>query len=845
MPIGTDIPIGSPLGGIDTGVDVLQQPATTTRHAVNMRPHDRLAGVSGRLCTRMGSRKWIDSRPCGNNPFQALLAETVKTSGGTTVGSPIWTDSFTRTAIADGELGDFTGDAASDYDSNGSGKCCVGTAMNCAAPGAFYKDVSWNAAWSAGNAVTLNGGNLKDNQANDTSGGAAGRLSAVYFKPTSGGTLPTDNYFIRIKVAVNTLSVTGSEGFVGLFCCGKDSDVVAGTRDKAFVVGVAKTRGVSGGVVSFACFNDSGAVSSPPSGYSGYDWHDPIQIGGGPESYHGPLFAVPASRPSMSWSNSSVHTLELRKTGKRVEFHVDGSLFCAWSDITVRADGAGSTPVNTANTQFGFVLFNVRTNPTGTAAAFDYLDDLEVGAASPQSPTTGVKVVSVVGGSVCVGSKASGFSEASGGSGIYLPTKTVRLINGLGGVTPYAHAIDGTSYKTIDLNLGVVSTWTASPGALPQSPSDPTQKANSGVRHANRIYLYNVPSDPYNFWASRYGNANDWDDNPATPDGYQAVSGDNSDIGLPPFAITCLAPFGADYMVMGGERALAIMAGDPAQPGASIDDLTDKTGICGDLAHARDRAGNLFFMGYGGVWMMPRGTRQIINLTQGKIAQNSDGSENGPWRMRQWLRGIDFSNTVVVLAWDSDDGGLRVCLYTRDMGVSPSYSAFWDQATDSWWYDLDVDAHVPTAVADASDTDGSEYLLLGCRDGYLRQRHRQDVMDDGRTVNAEVWLPTMAVGPRRRCVVMPIAATLGRSGDEAAYQVIASDDPDTLLSSTPSVSGVWSGSRRQALLRAVGGEAVALRLATPSGRKFDPSRFSVQSCTATVAEAGVLPRRAP
>lgn len=826
------ISIGSPLDGIDTGVDVMRQPVSTTRRAFNMRPHDPRAKIERRVAVRSGHEKWIESRPCGSNFFQAMVAESIFTSGGTIVGATAFTDEFNRLFIADGQLGDFTGDGNADYDSS-SGVCCVGTAMNCASPGSFYKDVSWNAAYSAGNAAAVIGGSYcEDRQNNDTSAGAAGRMSACYFKPTSGGTLPTDNYFIRLTIGVRTTSVVGAEGFIGLFCCGKDSDVVGGTRDKAMLVGVAKTRGVSGGVTPFLNFNDSASVSTPAASYSGFDWHDGItpSIGGS----HGPAASFPPSLPSTNWGDGTSHTIEMRKNGKRVEFLVDGATFCVWEDITKRADTGGNTPVVTANTQFGFVLFNVY-SAGGTGPAFSFIDRVEVGTVSLQAPTSGVKVAVVVGGDVCTGTKTGGFMVASGGSAAYLPAKTVRMAPGLGGATPYAYIVDGFSYKRLDLNLGVLSAWTPTAGDFLQGSTDPAKKANSIVRHRQRLYQYRLPTDPFNFKCCRYGDANDWDDVPVTSDGYEAVSGDNSDIGLPPFAITCMAPFNADNLIVGGEKALAIMPGDPAQDGV-FDDLTDKTGICGDLAYARDQRGNLFIMGYGGVWMLPRGTRELINLTDGKI-----GGGPSTRRMRAWLNSIDFSVTRVILAWDSQDQGLRVLLHKLDGTPSDVPCAYWDQRTDSWWLDTVPDGLTATAACDISDSDGSEYLLLGCADGYLRRRNDSALMDDGRTIAAELWLPTLAVGPNRRCVLRAVAATLGREGDEAAYGVVGADQPDLLLSTTPTATGLWRGTRQNQIRPEVGGQAVAVRLSTPEDRLFDPSVFSVLDCKAEMRDAGISP----
>lgn len=838
MPALPPISIGAPMDGIDTGADPLRQPVGTTRRAVNVRPHDGASGRLPRIATRSGSEKWTESRPCGNNVIQAMIASTLVAPGGTILGpTSTFTDNFTRADTAAGVLGDFTGDASSDYNVSGN-KIAVGTS--------YYPDfvspirgrnAHWNAVYAAGLAAKITSNKVEDNQNISATGGTPANLSAIYFKPTSGGTLPTDNYSIKVNVRIPNSTLGSPEGMIGFFCCGKAADIAGGSYDGALCVAFVYTPTIMGWCI---WFNDTGNSGAP----SGVDWSDPCSVRL-TSLLTNPMPLVSGSSASVTAANNLAATsgysvtksLEMRVNGKRVEILIDGVTAFVIADMTVRGDGAATpTPVKygvAGYTDFGVLAYNMSAEPSKSRC--NYIDDLVVTPTSLQQPATGIKVAVVSGGDVCVGTR-DGFAAASSGTGLYIPTKTVCLIPGLGGPTPYAYIVDGSVYKKLDLNLQQVSGWSGG-GNLPTGSTDAAKKANFGVRHRQRIFLFGIPTDPYSIWCSRYGNAEDWNDTPATPDGYESVSFDDSDIGLPPFPVTCLAPFDADYMVIGGDRALAIMVGDPAQGGV-IDDLSDQTGICSHLAYARDREGNLYIMGFGGVYLIPRGTRTLINLTLGKIDNSGKGL-----RMKSWLESIDFSTTFVELAWDTDDDGLRVLLRTKDWGVSDVLSAYWDRQTDSWWLDSFPDAQVPTATCNVFDDDGTESLLLGGRDGYIRRRGSGLTMDDGSTIQSELWLPTLAIGANRRCLLNSLEATLGAAGDEAAYSILATDTPDAILSAGVKAAGTWRGTRRQTVVREVAGEAVAVKLSTPAGRLFDASRFSLSEVQAYISDAGVLPRR--
>jgi hypothetical protein len=169
------------------------------------------------------------------------------------------------------------------------------------------------------------------------------------------------------------------------------------------------------------------------------------------------------------------------------------------------------------------------------------------------------------------------------------------------------YLVDGSAghYSIYDPNTRAVFPWVASPRSLPVGKFDASLAATIITLYRGRVVLSGIEDDPQNWFMSKSGDPLDWDYF-ATPSATIAIAGNNSDAGLVGDRITCLAPFGDDLMVMGGDHTLWIMRGDPAD-GGRIDNLSQQVGIIGPDAVALDALGTMYFFGNGVLWRLPKG----------------------------------------------------------------------------------------------------------------------------------------------------------------------------------------------------------------------------------------------
>lgn len=275
--------------------------------------------------------------------------------------------------------------------------------------------------------------------------------------------------------------------------------------------------------------------------------------------------------------------------------------------------------------------------------------------------------------------------------------------------------VDGTNVKVLDVSTRIVTTWTATTaGTLPSLP-------RLIARWRGRIVLSGLVADPSNWFMSRLGDPYDWDYSPATTDALQAVAGNIGETGLVGDVVTALIPFDDDTLVIGMDQSIAKIAGDPAA-GGSIDVITDEVGMAWD-AWALDPNNQLYFMGIDGIYRMGRDSIPI-NITQDVL----DGA----------FEAIDFATKRVVLEWDFRNKGLVVVVADADSAtVNQAY--FFEARTEGWFPTTFPSAFGPDVLLnyDAEKAD-DKALLLGCRDGYIRQMDAEAPDDDGTTITSNV-----------------------------------------------------------------------------------------------------------
>lgn len=270
---------------------------------------------------------------------------------------------------------------------------------------------------------------------------------------------------------------------------------------------------------------------------------------------------------------------------------------------------------------------------------------------------------------------------------------------------------------------------------------------------------------------SASGDADDWDYT-ATPNGREAIAGDNSGTGLAPGGITCMAGFDDDNLIMGLVDSLIVMRGDPALGGA-LDGITDRVGIVGPRATALSDQGVFYFVDRTGLYAIEPGTSQPQRLTHEKIDE--------------FFEDVDWDTTDAVLFYSRRFDGLRVWLVPRTVPTDSTQTikSLWWDGSNTPWYDEFPAFLYPRAVC-GYQTGNENIMLVGGTDGYLRRFTPDSADDDGNKIDSyvdlspivadgetEIGLNEMILKPGSTCerFTVQMRSAMGADGlDSAAFR---------------------------------------------------------------------------
>jgi len=253
-----------------------------------------------------------------------------------------------------------------------------------------------------------------------------------------------------------------------------------------------------------------------------------------------------------------------------------------------------------------------------------------------------------------------------------------------------------------------------------------------------------------------------------------------------------------------------MLDGDPAA-GGSIDQIDDSTGIFGANAWCKDSQGNLYFWGSGGLYKMTGGRSKPQNISQGNLPKWVD----------DWA--ADPSTHRIVLSYDPFRGGIIISKTTLVDGVNLNY-----------WYDLRLEAFFPETYPEECAIYSSIYydansslrnLLLGCKDGYIREfvdtAKSDDIGGSDEAISSYAVLPMIKLGVEEDAdadgkltsLTIELAGGAGANGtntygdtDGVSYEFHIGDDAETVMEdiidgATAFAGGTLTGTGRQSRIR--------------------------------------------
>lgn len=372
----------------------------------------------------------------------------------------------------------------------------------------------------------------------------------------------------------------------------------------------------------------------------------------------------------------------------------------------------------------------------------------------------------------------------------YIPTAATTMYGTvLAGTLTAGDVLTNSTYST---NITVSTTVESQPHIYDWGPyattnsssygSMPT-KATLACLYRGRAVLAGHPEYPYNWYMSRQGDPWDWAffaNDPQSP-----VAGNEANAGLIGDNVTCIAPYKDDYMIIGCANEVWVMRGDPAA-GGTLDELSLTTGIFGPYAYTWDGEGNFYFLGNNGIWQIPSGLGQPINLTESQIPKFNENL----------LDGLDQEDHRVVLHYDRYRHGINICVTKLTTGENDNY--WYDLRTKGWFPESWPYTHgIYSAVhyeADDPDYKGSYY---GTANGYIRYFDDDTKNDDSTAIDSYVTIGPYRLGIDRdregKLISMSITTAVGT--DSISYELYSSETAEQVRDNMSAGSGAYySGS---------------------------------------------------
>lgn len=362
-------------------------------------------------------------------------------------------------------------------------------------------------------------------------------------------------------------------------------------------------------------------------------------------------------------------------------------------------------------------------------------------------------------------------------------------------VSPGALA-DGTcSYKIFvapkyyDPALDSISFWIATYGLVPLNCSIIT-------RFRDRIVLAGDPDSPHLWYMSRLGDPMDWDY--YQPDVGRAVAGQNTDAGAIGDKITAVIPTSNDYLIFGCHSSLWMLYGDPAN-GGQLNNLSYNVNVLSATSWCYGPGSEVIFMSSNGLYAI------------------APGSVHTPQSITEDVLPVEFQDIDVMLndismAFDARDNGIHIFITSK--GGFDRVHYWFDWRTKTFWpVDLQNNHDPVVAINRTSYVSSEESVLMGCRDGYIRQFDSDEVSDDGTAITNYVEIGPIRLGNGyTEGMLAELIGTLGTGSGDVTWEVAVGKTVQEALAANPLYTGVWTDGRSYTTRPRARGDAMILKL---------------------------------
>jgi hypothetical protein len=326
---------------------------------------------------------------------------------------------------------------------------------------------------------------------------------------------------------------------------------------------------------------------------------------------------------------------------------------------------------------------------------------------------------------------------------------------------------------------------------------------------------------PHVWYMSRQGDPFDWDY--GQEDSGSAVFAENSTAGQLADPITAMIPHGDECLVFGSYNSLWIMRGDPGY-GGTLDALSRKIGIVSSNAWTRSPDDMLIFLSADGLYVMSAGCSGFpTSLSRERLPDE--------------LLCLNPEREAVSLEYDTLARGVHIFV-TRLDGSEGSHWWF-DWFNKAFWRVRVASGHEPYCLHERTVWDDCPAVLLGGRDGKIRQFDRDNQVDDG---NLEID-SYCVFGPFhldrqgfQEGMLSELQGSIGRDSGAISWEVTAGNSAEESYYATTKDAGTWDRAGLNYNTRPrVRGVSAIVKVRNKLGSK---RRWFLERVTAVIRSAG-------
>ena len=314
------------------------------------------------------------------------------------------------------------------------------------------------------------------------------------------------------------------------------------------------------------------------------------------------------------------------------------------------------------------------------------------------------------------------------------------------------------------------STYGTLPGYTDEN-GDVIPKCYLGCLYRGRLVLSGNPAYPHQWYMSRQANPFDW--TYLANDSQTPVAGTNADAGELGDIVRALIPYKDDYLIFGCAATIWVMRGDPAA-GGSLDEISLTTGMFGSRSFCWDGSDNLYFFGAGGIYKIPPDFGPPVNISAITLPSLIGDEAADPTTHR------------ISMGFDRDRHGIVIAVTKLADGTNSNY-----------WYDLRTGGFFPETYPEECGVYAMHYyaandpdfkgLLLGCKDGYIREFNDaakdDDVGASDQAIDSHVSLGPvpMSPDPDSEGKLTSLTIVTGEDTDSIGYELYRDDTAESLI----------------------------------------------------------------